>query len=251
MTTRPELDSRTDPRSAIVEAAARLLRDGGAQAVTTRSVAQLAGLPAPTIFRLFGDKAGLLDAVAEQVMATYVADKAARAAAESGDPVEDLRAAWRTHIDFGLSNPDLFMLLAAPGRGVRSAAVTVGAEVLAARVGRLAEAGLLRVTPARAVGMIHAAGSGVVLALLGQPANDRDPGLAEATLEAVLGGILASAPVAAATDLPALVVTFAAAVPSMPTLTDGERALLLEWLDRVIIEIQGSSTTGDVGYVRG
>ncbi len=212
---------RPDTRAAIVEAAGRLLRQGGVQTVTTRAVAEAAGVPAPTIFRIFGDKAGLLDAVAEHVMATYAAAKALQVAEEDGDPVEDLRAAWRGHIDFGLTNPDLFALLTAPGRVHRSPATAVGAEVLAARVARLADAGLLRVSEARAVSMIHASGTGVVLALLGQSEPGRDAGLAEASFDAVLGGILASAPAPPATDLAALTVTFESAVPRLPAAQPG------------------------------
>ncbi len=62
--------------AAIVEVAARLLHDGGPGAVTTRAVAAAAGVQPPTIYRLFGDKDGLLDAVAEHVFATYVDGKA-------------------------------------------------------------------------------------------------------------------------------------------------------------------------------
>jgi AcrR family transcriptional regulator len=225
-------------RAAIVEAAGRLLRDGGAQAVTTRAVAEAAGVPAPTIFRLFGDKAGLLDAVAEDVMASYAAAKALRASAENGDPVTDLRAAWRSHIDFGLDNPDLFVLLTTPGRLHRSPATALGADVLAARVARLADAGLLRVSEARAVSLIHAAGTGAVLALLSQPEQHRDAGLAEATFDVVLAGILASAPAPPGSDLAALAVTARASVPRLPALSDGERTLLVEWLDRVVADLQ-------------
>lgn len=148
----------TDTRSGIVAAAAHLLRTSGAKAVTTRAVAQEAGVPPPTIFRLFGDKDGLLEAVAEHVLADYVATKAARAAEENGDPVEDLRAAWRAHIAFNLANPDVFLLLVAPGRLRNSSATSDGAEVLRARVARVAAARLLKVSEARAVDMIHAAG---------------------------------------------------------------------------------------------
>ena len=228
---------RPDARSAIVDAAARLLRQGGAPAVTTRAVAEAAGVPAPTIFRIFGDKAGLLDAVAEEVMATYAAAKVLQVGEEDGDPITDLRAAWQGHIDFGLTNPDLFALLTTPGRS-HSPATALGAEVLAARVARLAGAGLLRVSAARAVGMIHAAGTGVVLTLLGQPEDARDAGLAEASFDAVLGGILSSVPAPPAADLAALSVTFAAAVPRLPTLSEGERTLLLEWLGRITTELQ-------------
>lgn len=221
----------TETRSGIVAAAAHLLRTGGARAVTTRAVAQEAGVPTPTIFRLFGDKDGLLEAVAEQVMADYVATKAAQAAGENGDPVEDLQAAWRAHLAFSLANPDVFLLLVQPGR---STATTAGTEVLRARVARVAAAGQLKVSQARAVEMIHAAGSGAALALLGQAGEQRDPDLADAMLAAVLGEILTSTPVRPDPEPIAVAVAFLAALPRLPALSDAERSLLTEWLDRAI-----------------
>ncbi|WP_434444048.1 TetR/AcrR family transcriptional regulator [Lentzea sp. E54] len=238
MTESPIVETRADARSRIVAAAAHLLRTSGAKAVTTRAVAQEAGIPAPTIFRLFGDKDGLLEAVAEQVMADHVAGKTAKAAGENGDPVEDLRLAWHSHIDFSLANPDVFLLLVDPGRAQRSAASTAGTEVLRARVARLAAAGLLNVSVARAVDMIRAAGSGAVLTLLGRPEDQRDPELTDVLLDAVLAEILTSAPVPAATDPMALVVAFREAVPQLPALSDGERTLLSEWLARTVAELQ-------------
>ena len=145
-----EAGPRDDVRSGIVEAAARLLREQGARAVTTRGVAQAAGVQAPTIYRLFGDKDGLIDAVAEHVMATYVAAKSTVA----GRPT----IRWRTcapagelHVEFGLANPELFALLHRPAAATRSPATAAGIEVLRARVRRLAAAGLLRVDEERAL----------------------------------------------------------------------------------------------------
>jgi AcrR family transcriptional regulator len=231
-------EAPTDSRSGIVAAAVRLLREGGARAVTTRAVAQAAEVQPPTIFRLFGDKDGLLQAVAEHVMAEYVTGKRAQAAAEDGDPVEDLRAAWRTNIDFGLANPDVFLLLVEPGRLHRSPALAAGGAVLQARVARVAAAGLLAVSQTRAVDMIRAAGTGAVLALLSQPEQDRDTHLADALLEAILGEILTLAPAPPASDPVAVTVTFQAALPELPSFSDAERALLSEWLTRAVTEIQ-------------
>jgi len=56
-----------------VEVAAKLLATQGLDAVTTRSVALAAGVQAPTIYRIFGDKNGLLDAVVQHGWATYLA----------------------------------------------------------------------------------------------------------------------------------------------------------------------------------
>ena len=255
---------RDDVRTAIVEAAARLLREEGVRAVTTRGVAQAAGVQAPTIYRLFRDKDGLVDAVAEHVMATYVAAKSATEATEAteattptdptdptdptkppnetkppgaagpgaGDPVAELRRAWGVHVEFGLANAELYTLLTAPGRGVTSPATAAGVEVLRARVRKVAAAGLLAVDEERAVHLIHAAGTGTVLALLGMPADRRDPGLADAMFDAVSRGILTTAPAAGGTDLTAVAVTARSRVPELPALTDAERTLMIEWLTR-------------------
>src|ERR1700679_1058133 len=108
--TAPESPSARDrTRAQLVEVAAELLATGGPDAVTTRSVALAAGVQAPTIYRLFGDKNGLLDAVGEHGFASYLARKPPVGTA--ADPVEGLRAGWELHIGFGLENPRLFRLM--------------------------------------------------------------------------------------------------------------------------------------------
>jgi len=234
-----ESSNRDEVRAGIVAAAARLLHEQGADAVTTRAVAQAAGVQAPTLYRLFGDKDGLVDAVAEHVMATYVAEKAG-SAAEGGDPVEVLRDAWRAHVDFGLAHPELHALLSTAGRRDLSPATAAGIEVLRRRVHRVAAAGLLRVDEERAVAMIHAAGSGTVLALLETPVDRRDAGLSDAVLDAVLHALLHDAPAVADTGPRALAVAFATVVPDLPGLSDAERTLMAEWLARAVRGLRGA-----------
>lgn len=224
------VEVRPKTRTDIVEAAARLLRERGAGAVTTRAVAQAAGMQAPTIYRFFADKDALLDAVAEHVFSTYVSGKTV--AEDNGDPLADLRAGWDTHIDFGLTNAALFGLLTDPARGAPSPAAAAGLAVLSARVHRIAVIGRLRVPEARAVELIHAAGTGAVLTLLATPPERRDRGLADAMYEAVMRVILTDAPVLPAGDATAAAVAFRAFVPELRGLTGTERALLSEWLDR-------------------
>lgn len=221
---------RDDVRTQIVDAAAALLREHGVRGVTTRAVAEAAGVQAPTIYRLFGDKDGLVDAVAEQVLAAYVAAKAPLVSAD--DPVADLRAGWLSHIEFCLANPGLFSLLYAPERTARSPAIAAGIEKLRTRVRRLATAGLLRVDEERALWMIHAAGTGAVFALLGMPADTRRAGLADDLFEAVTGTILRTTPVTPDDALRTVAIAFGTRIPELPALTDTERALLAEWLDR-------------------
>lgn len=229
--------SRGDTRSKIVDVAARLLQEHGPAAVTTRGVAEAAGVQAPTIYRLFGDKDGLLDAVAEHVMATYVSAKAAiveAASADDVDPIDDLRAGWEMQIDFGVANPALFRLLSDPGRVLPSPAAQSGKRVLESRVHRVAATGRLRVSERRAVDLIQAAGIGTIQTLLATPPEHRDPGLADAMYEAVLRQILTDPPQPADGGSMAPVVAFRAIAPGLDILSDAERRLLTEWLDRTI-----------------
>ena len=228
--------ARASTRAAIVAAAAALLHDGGPTAVTTRGVAEQAGVQAPTIYRLFGDKDGLLEAVAEHVMATFVATKATAVEAEITadlDPLEDLRNSWRRQIDFGLTNPAIFRLLSDPDRVIASPAAQAGKQVLAARVRRLATTARLRVTEKRAVDLIQAAGIGTIQTLLATPLEERDPELADAMLDAVLGRILTNASAEAPDGPVATAVALRALAPQLDALSDSERHLLIEWLDRI------------------
>lgn len=228
-----------DTRTRIIEVAARFLREQGPGAVTTRGVAQAAGVQAPAIYRLFGDKDGLLEAVAEHVMASFVAAKASTvaAAAEADvDPVEELGDGWRRQVQFGLENPALFALLSDPRRVAGSPAARLGRDVLAARVRRVAAAGRLAVPEARAVGLIQAGGVGVVTTILATPPAERDPGLADAVFAGVLAQILTDAPAAARPGHLAAVVALRAVAPDLDQLSDPERHLLVEWLDRIISE---------------
>lgn len=231
-------DAREALRSTIVEAASRLLADRGAHAVTTRAVAELAGVQAPAIYRLFGDKSGLIDAVAEHVMQSYVADKTAWVTASGEGPVEELRVAWQGHVQFGLTNADLYALLNTPGRVSRSPATAAGIEVLRTRIRRIAAAGLLRVDVDRAVDMVHAAGAGAVLTLLGMPEAERDLGLADAMFDVVADGILAASRSADDATVPTAANTFMAVLPDLPGLTDAERALMAEWVTRALTRMR-------------
>ncbi|NKQ51436.1 TetR/AcrR family transcriptional regulator [Amycolatopsis sp. K13G38] len=227
----PQRAARLETRSRIVEAAARLLHEEGPAAVTTRAVADAAGVQAPAIYRLFGDKDGLLDAVAEHELARYVNDKTR--AAETEDPVADLRAAWNRHIRFGLANPALFATLADPARAGRSPVAAAGLDVLRARVRRIAAIGRLRVAERRAVDLIHAAGTGAVLTLLAQPAEDRDSRLADLLYDAVMRTVLTEAPGTGTDHVSAAAVALRAAASGLPMFTTAERSLLAEWLDRL------------------
>lgn len=226
----------TSRRARIIDVAARLLRERGPSAVTTRGVAEGAGVQPPAIYRLFGDKDGLLEAVAEHVMAAHVAAKEAvvrAATADDVDPLDDLRAGWETQIDFGVANPAVFRLLSDPDRVRDSAAARAGRQVLEARVQRVAATGRLRVGERRAVDIIQAAGIGTIQTLLATAPEHRDAGLADSMYDAVLQQILVEPPDRRDAGPTPATVALRAAVPRLAVLSDAERRLLTEWLDRI------------------
>lgn len=224
-------EARLETRTRIIEVAAKLLRERGSSGLTTRAIADAAGVQAPTIYRLFTDKDGLLDALAEHALANYVSRKTQ--AEPTGDPVAELREAWERHIGFGLENPELFVLLTNPHRAAHSPAAEAGQEVLRARVGRIAAVGRLRVSEHRAVELIHAAGTGAVLTLLASQPGSRDSGLAPTLFDSILRTILTDAPGLEEDPIASAAIALRAAVSDLDAMSPGERSLLGEWLDRI------------------
>lgn len=219
--------------------------------MTKRAVAAAAGVQAPTIYRLFGDMQGLLDEVATHGLATYLNTKADQEPGNGlvedlragwhqhvgfgDDPVEDLRAGWDLHVGFGLANPALYKLMYGdPRPGIQPTAALEGAEILRELVRRVAETGRLRIGEERAAQMLYAAGSGVTLALIGLDPEERDPALSDMVREMVIAAVTTDAPAPAAPGPVAAAVHLRALLPQTSALTDRERALLQEWLDRVV-----------------
>jgi hypothetical protein len=165
-------------------------------------------------------------------MATYVAAKKADDTANSKDLIGGLRAGWHAHIEFGLANPEVFLLLNAPHRIGRSPAVHAGEAVLRERVHRLAAAGMLCLDEARAVALILAAGTGVIVTLLAVPVAQRDPGLADAMFDAMLATLSSGGPQRVDSEASSIARAFAAVVPELPGLSPNERSLMAEWVSR-------------------
>jgi AcrR family transcriptional regulator len=224
-------------RERIVAAAARLLETGGRDAVSTRAVSAAAGVQAPTIYRLFGDKQGLLDAVAVAGFTRYLASKTMVPVANGGDPVDALRAGWDLHVELGVANPALYTLMYDDHRaGTASPAALAAAEVLAARIHQIAAAGRLRVSEKQAVQLVHAAGHGTTLILIALPEHERESELSRIAREAVIAAITTTAAAAetgATSGLVNAAVTLRARLADADDLTGPERMLMQEWLDRI------------------
>jgi AcrR family transcriptional regulator len=226
-----------DNRSKIIEAAAELLEASPTGQVATRSVAEKAGVRQPVIYRLFGDKDRLLAAVVDHGFEQYLAAK--RAAEVSADPVADLRRGWDQHTQFALEHPNLYHLMTAPGLTVAPRAIGEMRTLLHGVLERVAQAGRLAVAPDRAVEIVMAANTGVALALLARPDEQRDLALSRQMREVVLAGVLTPEPAhrtsTESVTVPQAATTLAALLRSDPpkSFTPAERALLAEWLTRL------------------
>ncbi len=222
----------SDTRARILDAASRLVLTGGVAALTTRALAAAASVQAPTLYRLFGDKRGLLDAVAEHGLAAFVSEKEHEP--RDPDPVQDLRAAWERYVSFGLGNPAVFAIMSEVGRtGPPAPAMLAGLAVLRERVGRIARAGRLRVPEERAAALVHAVGTGTVATLLATPEDRRDPALAALALDAVLA-VLVGPDTGSRPAAPALLaIGLRAHLDDATALSPGELLLMRELLDRI------------------
>ncbi|WP_436789646.1 TetR/AcrR family transcriptional regulator [Yinghuangia sp. YIM S10712] len=236
--------SRTDARERIILAAARLLDEGGAEALSTRAVSTAAGVQAPTLYRLFGDKDGLLDAVAVHGFQRFLTEK--QALEPTGDPVEDLRTGWDNHIRFGLAHPSFYSLMYGTVRpGHRSAAADEAHSLLLGLLRAIADSGRLRVPPEPAAAMIESAASGATLYLLTRPEADRDPAFATRLCDAIISAVTISRddqgePSSDLAVLAARALSLEAALAasgdrrhSDSPLTAAETALLRDWLRRL------------------
>ncbi|MEU9139320.1 TetR/AcrR family transcriptional regulator [Streptomyces sp. NPDC048404] len=229
-------DTTDSPRRRIIEAAVELLENGGPDAVSTRAVAATAGTQPPAIYRLFGDKEGLLEAVAEHGYAQFLERKRAQLDSDPQDVLEDLRRGWDMVVEFGISRPELFAVMnRATSRGA-DMAHRAGLEILHGRVRRLAAGGWLRVDEDLAAQIIQATGQGAVTTWHSTPAERRNPALLTALREAMVAAVTRAEPTipAAETGPAAAARALRAALPDdADVLSDAELYLLREWLTRL------------------
>jgi AcrR family transcriptional regulator len=223
----------TGTRERILQAAVRLLAESGGDPVSTRTVCAAAGVGAPTLYHHFGDKDGLLDAVVTYGFERYLAEK--RALPSTGDPVEDLRRGWDTHVEFGLAQPAFYALMYGAGRSA-GAASEEAHRILLRTTEAVARAGRLRVPVHTAAGMIQAACMGVTLRLISGPGDLTD--LSARTREAVLAAITNHEAEDRPSSVSAMAIALASAIEGQAphTLTTAETTMLREWLARIAVE---------------
>ncbi len=148
--------------------------------MSTRAVAAAAGTQPPILYRRFGDKDGLIEAVTLHILEDYI-QKKRKLLKQSGDPVNDLRRLWDLFVAFGFAQPDCFALIY--GNVRRGDAISAAAETTVAMlqeaIARIADDGKLRMSVERATGLFQSCGVGFVITQLTIPAAKRDRELSD------------------------------------------------------------------------
>jgi len=243
-----------DARERLIEAAAKLLAERGAEETSTRAICEAAGVTQPTLYHHFGDKAGLIEAVVTEGFERALARKRA-SERETDDPVEDLKRGWDEHVSFGAENPHLYAVMhGRPGVGRNVDGLPKAAEeassMLLSLTRRIARAGRLRVEPDLAAQVVWAAVYGVTSMLSSRPDFGWHALLSVTVREAVVSAITlperGDRPGEPATD-PEMVSVEALRLLGLLEIHDGEggseellrrfseaeAALLKEWLGRI------------------
>ncbi|MFD6158747.1 TetR/AcrR family transcriptional regulator [Nocardia sp. NPDC060256] len=227
-------------RTRLLDAAAQLLAESSGSQITTRAICELAGVQAPTLYHHFGDKQGLLDAVASYGFEQYLTAK--RTSTPSEDPLADIRHGWDQHVGFAVANPALYAVMygqVVPGK--RPAPAADAEALLLALLTRAAGQGRLTTTPQTAADLILATNVGVALALITMPPDQRDTTLSDRTRDAILAAIAVSDTPTAATKSDtdrstasrSAIALHAALADGTSRLSTNETSLLKDWLRRL------------------
>lgn len=217
-------------RIRILDTAHDLLNTGGRDAVTTRALTSALHIQAPTIYRIFGDKQGLLDQVALHGFSAHLSTWTGWT--PGADPIDSLRQGWEMHIEWGLLHPQVYSIAyGEPRTGTSSPAADAIDAILRTQIEVAAMEGLLAVPVTDAVNMIRATGVGVVFTLLAMPDDSRDMTLSTRAREATLAAILANP--ADGEDRDGAAMQLRHQLEATTALTPNERALFGDWLDRL------------------
>lgn len=155
---------RAERRERYLDAAVAVITDEGPGA-SMEAIAHAAGVSKPILYRHFGDREGLIEALAQRFVGG-LADRLETILEGGGDPVQLLRASIGAYIDTIEDDPSMYRFLTSrlPPRG---AALSTLVDRIASVIARTMAEGLraagLDTGPARpwsygVVGMVHLAG---------------------------------------------------------------------------------------------
>ncbi|GAA3026383.1 TetR/AcrR family transcriptional regulator [Gordonia defluvii] len=220
----------SDTRKRLLDAAVELIAAAPGEEFSLRDVCNRAGVKMPTLYHFFGSKQGLTEAVVARGFEQYAAAKAQ--AETSGDPIQDIRDGWDSHVEFGLANPGVYALMYGAVRpGDTSPAQAEPTAMLRKLVRWAAEQNRLVVPSEQAVGHILATNVGVTLRQI--VAEQPDPALSAAVRDAVIAAITGMPHVGDESGRAALLGALEHAVRHPDVLGSAETALLAEWLRRL------------------
>lgn len=193
----PSTAAEPDARSRLIEAAARLLADGGPGALSTRRLAAEVGTSTMAVYTHFGGLPELVRAVVREGFAR-LADHMA-AVPETDDPLLDLAALGEAYRANALDNPQLYAVMfgsaSLGGYRLHDDELDEGHytfDVLVAATQRAIDAGIFRAGDAEAfAAQLWSATHGfVMLELAGYFASDREPDAVDDILHPMLAGIV-------------------------------------------------------------
>ena len=101
-----------DLRRVLIDAALKLVEEGGPAAVSVREAARRAGVSAGAPFRHFASRDALMTAVAEEAQRLFRMEiEAALAAAPAGDPLSQFRNFGLAYLRWAMRNPAYFEII--------------------------------------------------------------------------------------------------------------------------------------------
>ncbi|QTD46301.1 TetR/AcrR family transcriptional regulator [Ottowia testudinis] len=115
-------------RQALLAAARKLLRKGGAQAVTLRAVADAVGVSTTVVYALFADKAALISQAVDDDLKRF-SRHLEQAVAGAADARDAVRRSARAYVAFGVAHPQAYRLMfmePRPASAIQDSSITFG-----------------------------------------------------------------------------------------------------------------------------
>jgi len=174
----------------LLAAATEVVSERGVDGTSLRAVCDRAGVQLPTLYHFYGDKKGLLDAVVNDAFARYLVEK--DALRSTGNPSDDVRRGWDSHVDFARANPGIYPLMFPSGDRALPTAALESAARLRDGFALLADKKALRpgITAEQAARTLSAALRGVATAIARDPDHPGNTLLSATVRDAVVDALV-------------------------------------------------------------